>query len=131
MRRSIVLLLVLLIAGCAGPQQLGGGEWVAVNINGAPVLGTRPITLTLGNSGQVGGNASCNAYSGNYKMGSRQGIRLTGIATTRMLCTPQEVAEQERRYVEILERVESYSRYSDGGLSLIAGDGRAIRFRRN
>jgi hypothetical protein len=38
--------------------------------------------------------------------------------------------DQERRFLSILENVQGYSFYSDGGMSLIAPDGRAIRFRR-
>ena len=39
--------------------------------------------------------------------------------------------DEERRYLSILESAHGYNFYGDGGLSLIADDGRAIRYRRN
>ena len=60
---------------------------------------------------------------------SKEGMRFSGVSSTRMACAP-EIMEQERRFLSILESVEGYSFYSDGGMSLIAPDGRAIRFRR-
>jgi hypothetical protein len=42
---------------------------------------------------------------------------------------PAAQPEQERRFLSILEQVQGYSVYGDGSVSLIAPDGRAIRFR--
>jgi heat shock protein HslJ len=39
------------------------------------------------------------------------------------------IMEQERRFLSILAAARSYSRYGNGSLSIIAPDGRAIRFR--
>lgn len=131
MRHSLLLAL-LLVAACAtapGAQRFSGHEWRAVDVNGVPVVGERPLTLRIEADERVSGNAGCNTYSGSYQMMSKEGIRVSGVSSTRMACAP-DIMEQERRFLSILENVEGYSFYSDGGMSLIAPDGRAIRFRR-
>lgn len=126
-----LLLAIAMLAGCAsGGGRLGGGEWRAVDINGAPVLAGEAVTLRLDSDDRVSGNTGCNLYSGSYQLSSRQGIRFSAVASTRRACDAA-VMDQERRYLAILENVQAYSLYGDGSLSVIAGDGRAIRFRRS
>ena len=130
--RQIILVAALALCGCAAAydRQLGGAEWRAVDINGAPVLPEAAPTLRL-DSGRASGNASCNRFSGSYQlMRGRERLRFGPLAATRMACAPA-VMDQERNYLAILEFARSYDFYGDGSLSLIAPDGRAIRFRRN
>jgi heat shock protein HslJ len=130
MRSVLGLTTALLLAACATtPPNVGGGEWRAADVNGLPVTGARALTLTLGPDGRASGNAGCNSFSGTYAFRSRDRIDLGPLAVTRMACEPP-VMEQEARYLSILEAAETYSRYGDGSLSIIAPDGRAIRFRR-
>jgi heat shock protein HslJ len=129
--RPIVLMAALALGGCAAAydHQLGGVEWRAVDINGAPVLAEAVPTLRL-DSGRATGNASCNRFSGGYQLirgGER--LRFGPLAVTRMACAPA-VMDQESRYLAILEFARSYDFYGDGSLSVIAPDGRAIRYRR-
>jgi heat shock protein HslJ len=130
--RQIILVAALALSGCAAAydRQLGGVEWRAVDINGAPVLADAAPTLRL-DSGRASGNASCNRFSGGYQLvrgGER--LRFGPLAVTRMACAPA-VMDQERNYLAILEFARSYDFYGDGSLSVIAPDGRAIRYRRN
>lgn len=122
-------LSIAFLAACATTPPNAGGEWRAVDVNGLPVAGERPLTLTLGPDGRASGNAGCNSFSGTYEFRSRDRLDLGPLAVTRMACEPPAM-EQEARYLSILEAAESYSRYGDGSLSIIAPDGRAIRFRR-
>lgn len=129
MTRPLMLLLALLLGACAtvATGSRLGGEWRAVDINGIPVSGTRPITLRLEDA--ASGNSGCNSYSGAFRLTSRQGIEFGPLAVTRMACGP-ELMDQESRYLSILRSVSGYSFYSDGSLSLISEDGRAVRLRR-
>lgn len=131
--RNLLIFLCLVLGACAaaGPdgRRMSGIEWRASDINGIPVLPNSRFTLRLGDNQSVSGSAGCNSYSGQYRTMSKMGIRFSGINSTLMACAP-EIMEQERRFLSILNSVEGYSFYSDGGLSLIAPDGRAIRFRR-
>ena len=131
MRLPLLALAACSLTACAAgsAQQLGGGTWRVMDINGVPVVGERPVTLVL-DGGRISGNAGCNSYSGTYALSSRQGIRLVPGAVTRMLCHPPAVMEQEARFLDLLRAVQGHNRYSNGDLSLIAGDGRALRLRR-
>lgn len=130
MRSVLGLASALLLAACATTPPSVGGTWRAADVNGLPVTGARPLTLTLGPDGRASGDAGCNSFSGTYAFRSRDRIDLGPLARTEMACEPRQVMEQEARYLSILEAAESYSRYGDGSLSIIAPDGRAIRFRR-
>lgn len=131
--RHFLYCLILLLGGCAAvtadARRMGGIDWRASDINGVPVVPESVVTLRLGEGKTVSGNAGCNDFTGQYRTMSKEGIRFSGLTTTRKACAP-ELMEQERRVLSILEAVEGYSFYSDGGLSLISPDGRAIRFRR-
>jgi len=127
-------LLLALVGGCTSTgfgsqQRLGDVTWRASDLNGVPVAEGTMITLQIAGGGQVSGNAGCNRYSGTYRMMNKQGIDFDALSTTRIACAPA-VMEQEQRFLSILGSVEGYSFYSDGGMSLISPDGRAIRFRR-
>ncbi|MFN3387685.1 MAG: META domain-containing protein [Allosphingosinicella sp.] len=127
--KSIVI-AALLVSGCAagsaGSRQIRDVEWAAVDVNGVPVTGTAP-TMRLGQ--RASGHGGCNSWSADYDLRSRDGIRFGPVAATKMACAP-EVMEQERRFLTVVEYAQGYSVYGDGSLSLIAGDGRAVRFRR-
>ncbi len=128
----MIFLLLLMLGGCAtapAGRQFANVAWRAADINGVPVSPNAPITMEVQGGGQVSGSAGCNRYSGTYRWLSKEGIKFSTISTTRMAC-PDDVMDQERRFLSILAAVEGYSFYSDGGLSLISPDGRAIRFRR-
>ena len=132
MRKIWFVLLVGVAGACATAPEgrsLGRGEWRAVDINGHAVPATPTVTLTLGD-GRASGSGGCNSFSTSFERQSREGVRFGTIAATRMACEAA-VMEQEQRYFSILEAVRGYSFYGDGSLSLIALDGRAIRFRRN
>lgn len=126
-----LLLAALILTGCAGVATGGrlGGDWRAVDINGVPVAGGRAITLRLGADGTAAGSSGCNSYSGGYRLSSQQGIEFAALAVTEMACE-QAIMEQEGRYLSILRGVTGYSFYSDGSVSLVAADGRAVRLRR-
>ena len=129
--KSTILIPIALLAGCAtaaaGPD-LRAAEWRAVDVNGAPVAGDRPLTLRLADAGQASGNSGCNSFTGTYKRRSQSRIDFGPLASTRMACEPA-IMDQERRYLAILDAAERYTRYGDGSLSIIAPDGSAVRYR--
>ena len=130
--RAFLLILLLLSSGCAarpGGRQWTGIDWQAVDINGIPVAPGSRVTLRIAPDQRVSGSAGCNSYGGSYRLMSKEGIRISGISSTKMACSAQ-LMEQENRFLSILRAVEGYNFYSDGGFSLVAPDGRAIRFRR-
>ena len=131
MRASLLLPLLLAAAACAGPglPRLGSGEFVAGDVNGVPLVAGTRLTLVLGEDGQASGNGGCNSFTTTYRLQSQERIDFGPIASTRMACAPERM-EQEARYFAILDAAGSYSVYGSGAVSIIAPDGRAIRFRR-
>lgn len=129
MRHLLILSLLMLCSCAASAGRMGGTEWRASDINGVPVVPNSLLTLRLGDGKSVSGSAGCNIFSGQYRMMSKEGIRFSALRATEKACTP-DLMDQEQRYLSILQAVEGYSFYGDGGLSLISPDGRAIRFRR-
>jgi heat shock protein HslJ len=132
--RALCMLLFALSTGtaaaAAGPGRLGAGtEWLALDVNGYPIDPARPLTLRLEAEGRATGSAGCNSFSGSWVKRSRERIRFGALVTTKMACDAATM-EQERRYLAILAVVQGYSLYGDGSVSLIAADGRAVRFRR-
>jgi heat shock protein HslJ len=127
--RNALLLGLLALSACATAslgQRFDGRELIAEAVNDVPVTGTRPPTLRLSN-GRVTGSSGCNSFSGSYKL-NQERLEFGPLATTRMACEPAAM-EQEARFLSILAAARSYSRYGNGSLSIIAPDGRAIRFR--
>lgn len=127
--RNLFLLSLLAVSACATGTlggYLAGRNLVAEAVNDAPPVGARPLTLRLDN-GRASGNGGCNSFSTTYKL-SGERLEFGPIASTRMACEAA-LMEQEARYFAILAGVRSYSRYGNGSVSLIAPDGRAIRFR--
>ncbi len=130
--RAFLLLFLFGLSACTGMtggQRMGGITWRASDLNGVPLVEGTDITLQITGRNQVSGSAGCNRYSGTYRLMNREGIDFDALSTTRMACAPATM-EQEQRFLSILGAVEGYSFYSDGGMSLISPDGRAIRFRR-
>jgi heat shock protein HslJ len=96
-------------------------EWYGEPGNLKAVLPNTEITATFkGAEGQVSGSAGCNTYSGTFK---RQGNNLSvpgPIAVTAMYCS-DEIDEQERAYLTILESAKSYI-IEDGELTINCGE---------
>ena len=126
--RILFLLPLLALSACAttalGPN-IQAREWRVQDLNGVPVTGGRPLTLRL-DGGRVSGHSGCNSFTGSYKISDGR-LEFGPLAGTRMACEPV-VMEQETRFLSILGAARSYSRYGNGAVSLIAPDGRAIRF---
>ena len=126
--RILLPLSALLLSACAtaglGPN-IAGRDWRAVDLNGLAVTGERPLSLRL-DDGRVSGHGGCNSFTGTYK-GDGDKIEFGPLATPRMACDPA-IMEQESRFLSILGAARGYSRYGNGTLSVIAPDGRAVRF---
>ena len=123
-------LLTASAAAAAGTRsEIRRIDWHAVDVNGIPVTGDRPLTLRLGADKVASGHGGCNSFTAGYRRRSDLRLEFGPIASTKMACAGA-VGEQEARDFAILDAAETYSRYGDGSLSVIAPDGRAVRYRR-
>jgi heat shock protein HslJ len=115
--------------GCGGEPEalLIGAEWVVEDIGGTLVDRSR-ATLEFGADGRLAGRASCNAYTASYRL-TGESLTIGATATTMTSCAPA-LMEQERRFLEILQRVRTFDVTDTGALVLRDDLGRAITARR-
>ena len=115
--------------GCGGEPEtlLLGAEWVVEDIGGTLIDRSRAM-LEFGADGRLAGRASCNAFTSSYKL-TGESLTIGATATTMMSCAPS-LMEQERRFLEILQRVRTFDVTDTGALVLRDDLGRAITARR-
>lgn len=81
-------------------------DWTVTSIGGRPVIGTRPLTLSIEADYGAGGSGGCNNYFAETNI--EQGTIVFGpAAATRMACDPA-IMEQEAAYFAALAAVASY-----------------------
>jgi heat shock protein HslJ len=127
--------LALILAGCtsssAPPErqaELAGPVWGAVSIAGKAVLDDALITLEFDGAGNAFGSGGCNRFHGPYTLDGSS-LRFGVMGSTMMACEPGAM-EQERTFLDALDRVERQSVADDGALVLTTSDGKEIRFLR-
>lgn len=107
---------------------LAGGEWKVEDIGGTAVLPNVPVTIEF-KEGRVFGAGSCNRFMGGYEAGDAFSIKLGQMASSMMACPDAQMA-QERKFLDLLAQVTSYSIDSTGALILKTADGKSIKARR-
>jgi heat shock protein HslJ len=117
----------LVLNACASPAgnavALPGTRWELVSLGGAsPVQGTL-ITLFFGEDDMAGGNASCNTYSGKYKV-TGSSLTFEQMMSTMMACEPA-INEQEQSYLKVLGETKSY-KVTGGNLTLKDASGSSL-----
>jgi heat shock protein HslJ len=107
-----------------GNTGLDGTEWTLISLNGSDVIEGTTITLSF-TDGQVGGNAGCNSYGGQYTA-TNETLTITDIVSTMMACTsPAGINEQES--ARILMRCKMPRRIRSKAIDCRSRTWRAIR----
>lgn len=114
-------------SGCGGDRQrlFRGAEWVVEDLADGGIIDRSRITIEFLEDNRIAGRASCNRYSGSYKL-SGAGMTLEPLATTRMACAPA-LMDQEARFLDLLERTESVKIGQEGELRLSTSNGETVR----
>ena len=114
-------------SGCGGDRQrlFRGAEWVVEDLAGGGIIDRSRITIEFLEDNRIAGRASCNRYTGSYKLGG-EGIAFGPIATTRMACAPA-LMDQEARFLDLLERAESVRIGRNGELRLSTSGGEMLK----
>ena len=136
--RLAVLAAATMLSACAttGPGANGmspvaalqAGEWKVTQIAGAPIVRDSQPTLMFGSDGRLGGSASCNRIIVTYTVDG--GNLLISPAGATMMACPPAVMEQERRVLDLLPMMTTFSIMSDGSLVLGSLNGQQIVSRR-
>lgn len=73
---------------------------------------------------QIGGNGGCNGFSGSFERNGNELI-IGQLASTLMLCTPEELGTQETAYLGHLQNAATYQ-ISDDRLEISNGEGEVV-----
>lgn len=95
-------------------------KWVVEQIGGEGINANSRVTLLFSNDGRIAGRASCNRMNGRYKAAG-DSLTFSGLGTTRMAC-PDSLMEQEQRFLDTLESVQTYAISQHGALLLYRGE---------
>ena len=109
-------------------RALEGVEWEVIELAGsegsmlAPVKGAT-LSFSFRADGAVVGNAGCNLFRAPY---TRDGERLTiaQAVSTRKACTAMGLMDQERRFLDTLAAIRTWTLRGEA-LDLMTADGRA------
>ena len=116
------------IAGCTSTIAAAGkpdlmGAWTVEYIGERPVIDNSPAYIEFAEEGRVGGNASCNRFTGAYVL-SGSSLTFSNLASTKKMCFPA-LMEQEARFLAALEWVAKVQ-MRDGLLVLLDAEGVAV-----
>ena len=117
-------------AGCGGDPQslLTGLEWIVETIGGEPVVEKSEPTILFLEEGRVAGNASCNRFTGSFRL-TGEGLSFGQMANTMMACE-EPLSRQEARFLELLQKTHRFEIGPQGRLVLLTPDGQRITARR-
>jgi heat shock protein HslJ len=125
MKRSLALLALLALAGCAitsrdATTELPGTSWTLVQLNGEEPVGETPPSLTFTDEGGATGSTGCNTFSGEVTIDGSE-LTFGPLATTRMACVDPAAAEQEQAFLLAMEDATGYTIDDEGRLVLEGG----------
>ena len=116
----IVTVLTLLLTACGTPAatptattgtplQLLGTAWTLTRLQGQPLLPDTTITLAIATN-HLGGDASCNTYSGPVTATDAGDFHAGPLAVPKKFCAePAGLMEQETAYLAALQQVTHYT----------------------
>lgn len=118
-------ILVKMVQTSASPEDAGifDRDWVAQDIDGAPVNDKGKPTMRIAADGAVSGRGGCNGFFGSAKVDGSK-IDFGQMGSTQMACE-QELMDQEHKFHQALDGAASF-RIDDGKLVLSDKDGKDI-----
>ena len=124
------------VAACVtnGDDQSGsttallGEEWVVEDIGARGVIDYARATMLFGQDGRLSGNTSCNSYFADYKVDGAM-LQIENAGVTKRACAPA-VMDQESRFLNLFNAVNSYHIDGTGALLLSTSVGATITARR-
>lgn len=119
-----VVQLVPTRAAVISMEELTSHEWMVARIDDAPLYQDSKITLNFGEDGRISGTASCNSYTGSFKL--QNGRLTTGpMALTRRACMVP-LMDQEMSFVKLIEDNPTVELDDDGVLTIVTEGGRVL-----
>ena len=132
MKRILILATALIAVSCSRKITAGPGQenqrWVAIEINGTPVLltGDKEIYIVFSpQDNRFAGHAGCNRISGNYTLKKKDQISFSEVISTKMSCSDISL---ETAFLAALSNATGYE-VRDNALLLSNGSGVVLKFR--
>jgi heat shock protein HslJ len=115
-----------------GDTELTGKRWVLesyLNEAGETVeaLADREVTAEFGEDGRLGGNAGCNRYFAGYTVDGGN-LTISQAGSTMMACMPEEIMQQEARFLANLQAAATYTINGEQLLIADAEDNTVLTF---
>ncbi|QSJ18010.1 META domain-containing protein [Nostoc sp. UHCC 0702] len=130
-KKAIVFGLALFCLALAfqSPSYAAGlkGNWQLESLGGAPVLEKTQITAEFENDfhGSISGSGGCNRYVASFTANSGRITVGSNMIATPILCSPESIMQQERKYFDALQSATSYD-VSDQNLKLTYGSDKKL-----
>ena len=130
MKRSIALLAVFALAGCAITSRdatidLPGTSWVLVDLDGAAPVGETPPTIAFDDQGGVSGTGGLQLVQRRgHDRRLRPDLRSAGHDADG--CGEEGVADQEQAFLAAVQEATSYTVDDEG--RLVLQDGATLTF---
>ncbi|MDF1836031.1 MAG: META domain-containing protein [Alteraurantiacibacter sp. bin_em_oilr2.035] len=115
--------------GMDSSANLVGHEWLVEDIAARGVIDDARTTIVFGEDGRVSGDTACNRYFAEYETAGSD-LRLDKAGVTKRACAPA-VMDQEQRFLDVFNEVESYRIDATGALILSTLEGATIMARRS
>lgn len=88
---------------------IAGSDWIADTIEGKSPLPGTELWVRFEDHTWMSGSAGCNRITASYNRRGIDGLQMTQIAATRMLCNqPKGVMQQEARFLHLLGSIDAY-----------------------
>lgn len=126
MKHILAIFLVTALIGCKTSKQTSVEDsssiikkWELRVLDGEDISTIRPVYLDFSKENTVSGFIGCNRLTGSYLIENKTQIRFLKLATTRMMCSEQEM-NLERKVLELLNTTDNFT-LDNGKLMLNIG----------
>lgn len=127
MKQLTILILATLMVSCGTTnkskktaQNPIQNKWELSLLDGKQVSSNQPIYIELTDDNKVSGFIGCNRISGNYEVKNNSQVKFNQLATTRMSCSPNEMALES----EVLELLNTANNFTIENKKLMLNIGR-------
>ncbi|WP_115717899.1 META domain-containing protein [Gallaecimonas mangrovi] len=111
--------------GTLSTRALTGKTWQVEDINGAGIIDSSLVSLSLNSEGRLVGKASCNNFYGSFSA-SGDNFEVQGLASTQKMCTPA-LMDQEQKFLQALTDARHFAFTNKGALILFGPGGGSIK----
>lgn len=99
----------------AGSEMLYQTEWKLTEVQGrqVPAVSTAQLAFAPGTVNRVSGNAGCNQLAGSFELSSRNEIKFSPMAVTKMACAEPAMNDVEAKFLDALTKASQWKIEND------------------